>query len=229
MVSRRRWITGAAVISFVIFARVAAADPVELWHEPTRQLEGRSDEFVMLPSGEELPGVRVSLPPLHTRDTRSVSAPFRIADVAMLFVLIAAAAAVVAWRRVRDSDHEPFDALADGPPSVAHIAAGLIPLVSLGPPRDAIVACWVELERQLARAGYHDDPAETSSELTARVLETYAVDQPAIHELAALYREARFSTHETTESHRASARAALVALQAQLDGPTQVTAEVRSP
>ncbi|CAN5742009.1 hypothetical protein BH24ACT5_BH24ACT5_31580 [soil metagenome] len=227
--SRRGLITGAAVVSFVIFARVAAAGPVELWHEPTRQLEGRSEEFVMLPSGEELPGVRVPLPPLDTREPRPIPAPFRIADVAMLLVLIAAAAAVVAWRRVRDSDHEPFDALADGPPSVAHVAAGLIPLVSTGLPRDAIVACWVELERELTRAGYHDDPAETSSELTTRVLETYTVDQPAIHELAALYREARFSTHETTESHRASALAALVALQAQLDGPTQVTAAVHPP
>lgn len=226
MVSRTGLITGAAVVSFVILARVAAADPVLLWHEPTRQLEGRSNEFVMLPSGEELPGVRVTLPPLHARETRSTPAPFRIADVAMLLALIVAAAAVVVWRRVRDSDYERFDTLGDGPPSVVLVAADLIPLVSSGTPRDAIVACWVELERQLARTGYHDNPAATSTELTARVLETYVLDQPAIHALAALYREARFSTHETTESHRASAVAALVALQAQLDGPTERTAEV---
>ncbi len=88
-----------------------------------------------------------------------------------------------------------------------------------GTPRNAIVACWVRLEDVVERAGLPRDRAETSTEFTARVLSTYVVDRSAIDTLAALYREARFSSHELSEPHRQRAIAALDELHTQLRRP----------
>ena len=59
------------------------------------------------------------------------------------------------------------------------------------------------------------DPADTSTELTERVLASRHVDPAAIARLAALYREARFSDHAMGEDAR---RAAIEALDAVHDG-----------
>lgn len=76
-------------------------------------------------------------------------------------------------------------------------------------PRDAVVACWVAVEDGVERAGLERSPAETSEDLTRRVLGQWQVDQGAIARLAGLYREARFSRHAMTEPDRAAALAAL--------------------
>lgn len=81
-----------------------------------------------------------------------------------------------------------------------------------GPPADAVVACWVALERSVADAGVNRAPAETSAELALRVLDALDVDPVAVSSLAALYREARFSTHPLTERDRAQARSDLDAV-----------------
>ncbi|MGA9276194.1 DUF4129 domain-containing protein, partial [Ilumatobacter sp.] len=90
-----------------------------------------------------------------------------------------------------------------------------------GAPRNAIVRCWMQLERDVAAAGLRRDPADTSLEFTERVLARYAVDSSAIEELAARYREARFSDHELVEDDR---QAALMAL----DRLHRTLAEARS-
>ena len=78
-----------------------------------------------------------------------------------------------------------------------------------GEPRNAIVRCWLQLENDVAAVGLTRDPSDTSAEFTARVVGRYTVDRDAIDDLAALYREARFSRHPIDESAR---RAALDAL-----------------
>ena len=85
-----------------------------------------------------------------------------------------------------------------------------------GSPRNAIVRCWLRLEEAVADAGVPPDPAETSAELTERVLTQRTVDPGAIRELAALYREARFSEHPIDETKRAGALRALDRLHAEL-------------
>ena len=85
-----------------------------------------------------------------------------------------------------------------------------------GSPRNAIVACWVRLEATVGRAGVPRRPAETSIELTTRVVAEHMVDAAAIDRLGELYREARFSAHELGESHRLTAIASLAELQNQL-------------
>ena len=74
-----------------------------------------------------------------------------------------------------------------------------------GSPRNAIVAAWVLLEQAVESERFHHRPEETPSELVERVVSSYHLDADAISRLAALYREARFSTHAVTEEHRAEA------------------------
>lgn len=85
-----------------------------------------------------------------------------------------------------------------------------------GPPRNAIVAAWVRLERAIEGARFPHRPEETPSELVERALASYRLDTEAIRRLAALYREARFSTHRITESQRDEAAACLRRLLASL-------------
>jgi hypothetical protein len=76
-------------------------------------------------------------------------------------------------------------------------------------PRNAVVECWHRFETQGAAAGIERHPWETSSEYTLRVLDLVEAYQPAVTRLGELYREARFSEHDVTETCR---RAALEAL-----------------
>lgn len=88
-----------------------------------------------------------------------------------------------------------------------------------GEPRDAVIACWVLLERAAASAGTARWPTETPAELTARVLAEQWVTADVLRRLADLYREARYSGHRQEEPVREEARAALLRLQQELTGP----------
>lgn len=85
-----------------------------------------------------------------------------------------------------------------------------------GPPRNAIVAAWVRLERAVESERFPHRPEETPSELVERALAAYQLDGEAIRRLAALYREARFSAHPVTEDHRVEAADCLRRLLATL-------------
>jgi hypothetical protein len=89
-------------------------------------------------------------------------------------------------------------------------------LLRTGAPRNAIVAAWLDLENSVAATGLPRDPAETSTEFTERVIGTWEVDRLRLGDLAALYREARFSVHELEESHRERALLDLRTLHADL-------------
>lgn len=90
-----------------------------------------------------------------------------------------------------------------------------------GTPRNAIVALWHRLETDVADGGLPRRPAETSAEFTARFLDELGADSSAAQRLAGLYREARFSTHELTETDRAAARQALDLLHRSLGSRTR--------
>lgn len=111
--------------------------------------------------------------------------------------------------RRRSWGEADFDVLPDVGAAVVDDAEAQRAALLDGVPRNAIVRCWQLLEDAVADAGLRRDPADTSSELTERVLADYAVDPTAIHELAALYREARFSQHPIDEPMRATALQAL--------------------
>lgn len=93
-----------------------------------------------------------------------------------------------------------------------------------GTPRNAIVACWMQLERDAAAAGIPRAAAETSTEYVERVVAASSVDPGPIGSLAALYREARFSDHALGDSHRALALVALNRVEAVLRHSVEVPA-----
>jgi hypothetical protein len=89
--------------------------------------------------------------------------------------------------------------------------------LSGGAPRNAIVACWMQLEGGAAQLGLERLVAETSAEYTERVVASSSVDPVPIGELAALYREARFSGHALGDQHRSRALSALQHVERSLD------------
>jgi hypothetical protein len=74
----------------------------------------------------------------------------------------------------------------------------------------------MQLERDAGAAGLSRNAAETSAEYVERVVTASSVDPAPIRELAALYREARFSDHELSDDHRTRALAALNRVEAVL-------------
>ncbi|WP_172120866.1 DUF4129 domain-containing protein [Actinomyces faecalis] len=137
----------------------------------------------------------------------------------VMAVLVAGVLACLAiWRlvrfllvRLRRLRPVPVDVQAEGlGPDLALLspsqAARQVTALQHGSPANAIVAAWMQLERDVTEAGVGTRPHETSAELVLRVLAQREVPATAIRDLAALYREARFSSHELAEDARDQAR-----------------------
>ncbi|MFI7064542.1 DUF4129 domain-containing protein [Kribbella sp. NPDC050124] len=88
--------------------------------------------------------------------------------------------------------------------------------IDTGSATDAVIACWVALENAAASAGVPREQSETPAEFTVRVLGVGGISEPELVRLGELYREARYSTHGSTEEARAEARAALLRLRDEL-------------
>ncbi len=139
------------------------------------------------------------------------------------FVILGVSALLVSLRKMlggrrrivqtRTEDHD--DRLLD---AVAEDASDHVAALRQGDPRGAIIACWTSLELTMRRVGLEPDEAETSTELVRRVLSAYAIEPAPIERLAALYREARFSSHEIPETSRSLAVDAVERLHAELSG-----------
>jgi len=172
------------------------------------------------PPGTEF-GFDVELPEEETEVFKiwEVDLPDAV-NVVLQVVLIAAGVALLInlwnqrprlrWRRKKVP--EDFEVLDDLATLVAADAAAQREALAAGSPRNAIVACWLRLEAVTEDAGFERDRADTSEEFTTRVLEQFSVDSFAVNELAALYRRARFSSHDMGEDERDAAVAALDAV-----------------
>lgn len=97
-------------------------------------------------------------------------------------------------------------------------------VLSMGQPRNAIVACWMRLESDIATAGWPRSGAETSAEYVERIVAEASLDPGAISDLAALFREARFSDHPLLDADRADAFDALSRIEAGLRSVVKVPA-----
>lgn len=83
-------------------------------------------------------------------------------------------------------------------------------------PRNAIVECWVRLERIGADLGVARERSETTTEYVVRLLDLAGADPDAVTSLAAAFREARFSEHPITSAGVESARASLRSIRVSL-------------
>lgn len=151
--------------------------------------------------------------------TRSADLISYLQNLLLLGVLALVAIAVkrawdhrpeLAWRPTKRRND--FVMLEEVAATIAAEAAAQRAALERGEARNAIVACWSRLEHMVTSVGFERDPADTPTEFTARVLARFEVDPGAIDELAALYREARFSTHAMGEAERTRALAALDAI-----------------
>lgn len=83
-------------------------------------------------------------------------------------------------------------------------------------PRRAVIACWVRLERLAAAAGARRAASDTPTELIGRLLAEHDVSEAVLHQLASLYRRARYAPAEVDEAMRTEARATLEQLRSEL-------------
>jgi hypothetical protein len=200
----------ALVLAVLLWASTSGVTPI--WHEPPEKFSAPAPPVF----DATVDDTSDAIPPQEPDDSGSGS-DNRIIET-ILLGLLAAGLVVVAivvrgvWRLRLPPRREPeprFAPLPDIAAAVTEDADAQFSALATGSPRNAVVACWVRLEDTVVASGLPRDPAETSSEFTARVLSMYAVTPAAIDELARLYREARFSVHEIGERHREDAVRAL--------------------
>ncbi len=113
------------------------------------------------------------------------------------------------WSRRRRPRPVEFDVLDEVATAITADAEAQQLALRRGTPRNAIVECWLRLEAAVVAAGVPRRPADTSTDLMLRVLAERPIDPTAIANLAALYREARFSDHPMSEDSRREAIDAL--------------------
>jgi hypothetical protein len=87
-------------------------------------------------------------------------------------------------------------------------------------PREAIIACYTAMERELAHfPGAAPQDFDTPTEVLARAVEHHALHIDNATELVNLFEEARFSPHVMGEAHRETALRVLQLVLAELRSP----------
>jgi len=209
---------GVTAAGFVVLA--SAGGPVRPVSESTLRSTPRPE-----PTSTRFPGVLepTPLPPPPGSQIKSRPVPewLNALRQALLWLAAAVLAAFLGWviyrilrkvelpqAEIEDTDWERMkaDRLAEA------VDTGLS-RIDTGTATDAVIACWVALEEAAASAGVARDPSETPAEFTVRVLGVGGISEPELVRLGELYREARYSTHGSSEQARAEARAALLRLR----------------
>ncbi|MEO9152502.1 MAG: DUF4129 domain-containing protein [Lapillicoccus sp.] len=222
---RRNALVGIGAVALVVLTIVASSGPVGFVTSP--------------PPGS---GAPPTLPPLPTTTTTATPANplatggfdpnslpsipgWVIVLLQGLLIVIALLAGLwlvrTAWRhapryRSRVHEEQQIVPLPELPEELTRSATARMALLQAGTPRNAIVACWLDLEDAAGAVGLPRLAAETSAEYTTRVLKTWDIAPDALGSLAALYREARFSRHDLTEAHREVAVRRLTVLHEEL-------------
>ena len=217
----------------LLLALVASSGPVRVWSEPPSGSRGDASS----PRSTVAIGSPEALPEQAEPASFAAEDAWWMRAVALLVGLLLLRWAWIVltgwWQLFRQWQRrerrlgppvagDPSTGGADGPPVTFDLEARLSAL-RRGSPRNAIVACWCELEDEVAAAGLPRSDAETTAEYTERVLLTASVDAAAVIELAEIYREARFSMHHLDDGARERAVSALRRAHAALGGQTRET------
>jgi hypothetical protein len=215
----RRTPIAVVLMAAVLLAFSAAAKPVRLWVvQPTV-----SD--LRPPGGAPVETVDSPTRPEEESEAGGGLGP--LPQLLAVLVTAAGGAALIAMRGwwpqawplggVRARRRHRFGVLPEVPDDSRGLGVeGARAALTTGQPRNAIVACWMQLESEVAASGRPRSGAETSAEYVERIVAEMSVDPSAISDLAALYREARFSDHALVDADRADALAALSRVEADL-------------
>jgi hypothetical protein len=135
-----------------------------------------------------------------------------------LVVVTAAAAVLVAvligrlllraWRARHRPPAEDVRTAGVVPAQVLADQSERMDALGTGTPREGIIAAWARLEASIAIAGVPLTTSRTSTEVVLATLRSHEVSPDTLEELAALFREARYSPHVLTESDRQRAELA---------------------
>jgi Domain of unknown function (DUF4129) len=154
-------------------------------------------------------------PPPQPRNVGGDRAMLRTLVAAAVALSVLAAVAVVAGRRRRVGEAPPVVAAEMPRPPAAGTSESLVRAAEVGlaeigdrsrEPREAIIACYAAMERELAYVpGAVPQDFDTPTEVLARAVESHALRGDSAGELVDLFEEARFSPHVMSEAHRTSA------------------------
>lgn len=227
---RTRTIVIAAVAAMVVLVLAASSGSSPVWEVPNDDVT--IDTVVVDPPEvvqpeEPTEDGRREVPGWFATVTRVVAVV--LAAVLLVLVLAAATLTMLPGRRRGGGRRRLLRRRVGALPEVddgtldVDVGAARAALTG-GTPRNAIVACWMQLEADAGSAGLSRLAAETPAEYVERVVATSSVDPAPIAELAALYREARFSRHELSDDHRQRAMAALDRVAAALGHDVEASA-----
>lgn len=185
-------------------------------------------QFVVLRTTVQVPTTPGSTAPMPADNVpRPPPPPEAGGDQAMVRYLIATAVAVLVLavagvlaarrRSVQEAPVVAVDMLRPATPPDASRSlarAAEVGLAEIGDrsrePREAIIACYAAMERELACVpGAVPQDFDTPTEVLARAVENHTLRIDSAAELVNLFEEARFSPHVMSEGHRTSALSVL--------------------
>ncbi len=151
---------------------------------------------------------------------------YLVPPMLVLMVLVVVGTAVASRRRSRGGRQflvvDDIDDASVAPEAADSLArAAEVGLAEIGDlsrePREAIIACYAAMERELTRVpGAVPQDFDTPSEVLARAVDNHALRADSATELVELFEEARFSPHVMTEAHRDAAMRVLEQVLAEL-------------
>lgn len=139
-------------------------------------------------------------------------------SVVGLRVLLEALRAVLPYRLPPPGD-DPEIQITETLRDAAEEAARDLAAAPPGRAGDAVVDCWVTLERTAQEFGTPRDPSATPTEFTAALLTEHSADPAAVRTLLRLYHRARFAQGRLPDEAAVLARDALEQISAGLSAP----------
>ena len=155
---------------------------------------------------------------------------YLIPPMLILMVVVVVGTAIVSRRQRTGAVQWRADEDDGAGPAVPAAGASLVRAAEVGlaeigdrtrEPREAIIACYAAMERELTRVpGAVPQDCDTPSEVLARAVDNRALRADSATELVELFEEARFSPHVMTEQHRDAAVGVLERVLAELPAGT---------
>jgi Domain of unknown function (DUF4129) len=176
------------------------------------------------PSGATAPP-----PQQHPQNNTGDMFGILLASTIPMLLVIVAGSVIMARRRWRATapgtiadDH--FESPTPAPRSESLVRAAEVGLAEIGDlnrePREAIIACYAAMERELANVpGAAPQDFDTPTEVLVRAVEHHALHADNAVQLVNLFEEARFSPHVMNEGHRGVAVQVLRLVLAELRSP----------
>lgn len=151
-------------------------------------------------------------PPVEDDPSGGNVVNYLIPPILVLMALIVVGTAVASRRQGPRPSPAPIVEAADGPAAVPTTTTSLARAAEVGlaeigdlsrEPREAIIACYAAMERELTRVpGAVPQACDTPTEVLARAVASGALRSDSATELVELFEEARFSPHVMSEKHR---------------------------